>query len=90
MQLTTLRRLPWNDDGDDDDDSDCSDWKYLLRFSLVRPLTLVVDATEVWDDHRHWQSNDKYSTQRTHSADHFADHRVRHHVSVPATTGTMQ
>ena len=66
-------------------DNDVADeCKYLLCLSFVGALTLMVDATEVGDDHRDGKSNDKNTAQRTDSAHNLADHRTGHHVSVPA------
>jgi len=50
---------------------------YLLRFSLVGSLTLVVDATEVGDDDRNRKCYDEHSAQRADSAHHLANHRTR-------------
>ena len=63
---------------------------YLLSLALVRPLVLVVDATEVWHDDGDREGDHQHARQGTHAADNFAQHRVWHHVSIPATNMTSE
>ena len=55
---------------------------YLLSFSLVCPLILMVNSTEVRDNDRHGQGNDEHTGEGADAADYLAGAGCRYHVTV--------
>lgn len=55
---------------------------YLLSAPLVRPLVLVVDATEVGDDDGDGQSDHQHAAEGANGAKDLAGDGLWHHVSI--------
>ena len=55
----------------------------LFGPAFVRPLTLLVDPTEVGHDDRDGKGDDQDPAQGAHAPHHPAEDRLRDHVSVP-------
>lgn len=55
---------------------------YLLSAPLVRPLVLVVDATEVGDDDGDGQSDHQHPAEGANGAEDLAGDGLWHHVSI--------
>lgn len=56
----------------------------FLSPTLVSPLVLMVDATEVGNDDRNRQSDDQHPTEGTDGAKDLPCYGLRDHVSIPA------
>ncbi|RMZ94046.1 hypothetical protein BpHYR1_005598 [Brachionus plicatilis] len=55
---------------------------FFLNFHFVCSLTLVIDATKIGHNYRHWQSDDEHARQRTNAANYFSHGCFGHHVTV--------
>lgn len=56
---------------------------YLLGFSFVCPLVLVINAREIRDNDGDGKGDDQDSGERANATDHLAYAGVGNHVTVP-------